>query len=240
MSTADVTVAVGNVRGFPVMPHAAVVSDISALFAFALRSRADAVFGAEIIDPPAYYRSSWRASGRNHGYRYFAGDETPISIRARRGATFVAHGLHLLTRGIARVSPNRYCNVVKVRIPAGSGWFKVAFVNTHLNPQAASKSHPEQIREQVQLVTMRAADLRRRGWTVVLGGDLNHVKRVVWGPGQVDCLPPAPDMATADLQVAVLPAAGVTAHALRSDSVPASRLHTDHAFRSATIRLEAA
>lgn len=239
MTYADVTVVLANIKGFPVMPATAVRSDLDKVFTFADRVRATAVYGAEIINPPAYYRGGWRAHGRAHGYRFFAGDETPISIKARRGATPVAHALHLLTRGIARVSPNRYCNVVKVRIPAGSRWLKVAFVNIHPNPQAAAKTHPEQIRLQVDLVTARVASLRRNGWTVLVGGDVNHVSHVTWGAGQVDTLPSSRDMATADLQLAALPSGGVTAHALRTDSVPATHLHTDHPLRSATVRLEA-
>lgn len=231
------TVFVANIKSNPLMPAEYVRSDISTLFARAGERKAIAVFGAEIVATPPYYRRAWRRLGRAHRFRFFAGDEVPISLAMDDVVTTLSvlrHVLHLLTRGIALVSPNRYSNVLRTRL----GGFKVAFVNTHLNPQAASASHPEQLAAQLAKVKATVGVLLRAGFTVVIGGDLNHVAKVVWAADQVQLLPLVGSMSERDLQLAVIPAAGVRVTAVDHGDV--DQVHTDHPIRWASFELASA
>lgn len=242
-----VTAVIANIKGNPVMPATFVRSDITKVFQLARQQHADAVYGAEIVATPSYYRSVWKALTAAFGFRFFAGDEVPISLNTAKSgiarvAVLIAHALHLLTRGIAKVSPNRYCNVLKASIPSDdhSTAFAVAFVNTHFNPQSTAKSHPEQIREQIHLVRVRVAELLAAGCVVIVGGDLNHTGTVVWANDkaqQVDLLPNVGDMAKRDLQLAVLTPVGVTASRGKHGAIAATSLHTDHPIRYGSVRL---
>jgi hypothetical protein len=229
------TVIVANIKSVPRMSAAQVDSDIAALFDMAGKKSADAVFGAEIAF--ANYRSSWRKHGKKKGYKPFGlPRECPVSLR--RGVRVKVLS-RLLSKGIAKVTPNRYATIVKHR-PS-----KVAYIATHLVSRwqdyaRADATHDERKRLAAMEITKiehRIERLHAKGWTVIVGGDLNALSRVVWHHAQVQVLPVSGSNLARMMQLAVIPAPGVTVTPVSHGNHHAG-LHTDHPFRFASFDLK--
>ena len=113
--------------------------------------------------------------------------------------------------------------------------FRVVFAALHLT-NGCWPSNPHRVARCAALrdeeATMRrwVAYEHAHHWTVVIGGDLNTMHRVVWGPRQVSTKP------VTSMQTAVIPAAGVVAHIDHVRIVHS--LHTDHPLTDTTITLE--
>lgn len=232
MST--LTVALANIKSVPRMSAAQVDSDIAALFKLAKTEHADAVFGAEIAF--ANYRKSWRKRGKAADYKpYGLPRECPVSLH--RGVKVKAVS-RLLSSGIAKVTPNRYATVVKERET------KVAYIATHLVSRwqdyaRKDATHAKRValaQREIAKIKRRIKRLHIKGWTVVIGGDLNALTEVKWHAGQVQVLPVAGGNLAKMMQLAVIPAAGVKVTPGKHGNKSAG-LHTDHPFRFATFTL---
>lgn len=230
------TVVLANIKSVPRMDAEQVDSDITDLFRLANAKGADAVFGAEIAF--ANYRRSWRKHGKAQGFKpYGLPRECPVSLR--RGGPVKAIS-RLLSNGVAKVSPNRYATVVKIK--DGS---RVTYIATHTVSRwqeyaRADATHSIRMRlwgDEYSRLKRRIKRLHRKGWTVVIGGDLNALTAVEWHADQVQVLPVTGSNLARMMQLAVIPAAGVTVTPVKHGSHHAG-LHTDHPFRWASFDLK--
>lgn len=228
------TIVLANIKSVPRMPTDDVDSDIATLFKLAEAKCADAVFGAEIAFGD--YRRSWRKHAEAADYRsHGAKRECPIAVKAAHVHAVV----RLLSRGIAKVTPNRYATVVKDR------GHKVAYIATHTVSRwqdyaRADSTHGIRRRlanREIRKITRRVTRLHEHSWTVVVGGDLNALTAVEWHPGQVQVLPVTGSNLARMMQLAVIPAPGVTVTPVSHGNHHAG-LHTDHPFRWATFDLK--
>jgi hypothetical protein len=237
MTTLNVMVA--NIKSNPRMPTSAVQADIEKLFRWATHREihANAVFGAEIAFRD--YRRAWRRRAKLDGYTsYGLKQECPISVLHGRELHWA---VKLLSNGIAKISPNRYCTVVK------DPDTRVAYVATHLASRwqdyaAADPDHNERkslATREIRRIKQRVDRLHRNGWTVVIGGDLNALTRIVWYRGDdVQVLPVEGSNLAKMMQLAVIPAAGCTVEANSHGTYDfGGELHTDHPFRWARFTL---
>lgn len=228
------TVVLANIKSVPRMPADHVDDDIAALFDLAKKKNADAVFGAEIAF--GNYRRSWRKHAKRAGYHSKgAKRECPIAVREKPAKAVVK----LLSRGVATVTPNRYATVVKDPEP------RAAYIALHLvsrwqeyaRSDATHGLRKRLAAREVRKVIRRIARLHGRGWTVVVGGDLNALTAVEWHPDQVQALPVTGSNLARMMQLAVIPAPGVHVTPTHHGNHHAG-LHTDHPFRWATFELE--
>lgn len=228
-------IILANIKSVPRMPTGDVDSDIAALFKLAETKDAGAVFGAEIAF--ADYRHSWRKHAEASGYSsHGAKRECPIAVKAAHVHAVV----RLLSTGIAKVTPNRYATVVKIR--DGS---RIAYIATHTVSRwqdyaRADSTHGLRKRlanREIRKIARRIARLHAHGWTVVVGGDLNALTAVEWHPDQVQVLPVTGSNLARMMQLAVIPAPGVTVTPVSHGNHHAG-LHTDHPFRWATFDLK--
>lgn len=230
--------AVGNFQSLPVHSKKLIRADMRKMFTL----DPDVTFSCEI--KPATYRSALRVVARRHGHpavyglaKDTAGDgrtENAITLGHRLSLHAPAH-TRRLSDGLAKVTPNRDMTIVRTVTPAG---LRVAHVATHLVSggwsehtdsttawrRATWHAEADRIRAKVQ-------QLHDHGWSVLVGGDLNHPHAVTWHADQIT----AANQGL--MQLAVIPAKGIRAHVGPLSIIPADRLTTDHPIIAAPVTL---
>lgn len=206
------SVALANIKSNPIMPIEWVRSDMHLLSDFA----AEATFGSEIA--PKDYKTAW---GNIVGSSFGLERECPIHLG--NGWMVTSHTVVWRTIGVPGITPNRYDTIVEAQRPGG---FPVAFIAMHTvsqkdDPKAAKRGLRRFIwNHHIEKTQATIQDLNRRGFTVVVGGDLNDA------PGPTRFTPNQVNLLNEGLvQLTVCPAAGVTGHL---DAIFREHGHTDH------------
>lgn len=238
--SASFTVVAANIRSFPTMRRYAYRHDMARLTRI---KGAKAVLGAEIHEPNGelYY---WRRDWRRAGYVVKHPDvEVAQALDPRRFRIVSSHMRLLHGKVAGPVSPARWFVLTKARVRG----FNVAVISLHLTNgcwagQRARwfySARCEALAVEIRRVRDRVAQLHADGWTVVVGGDMNKHQRIDWSPepGEVAIQP------VSLMQIAVVPAAGVTAH-LYAGRVIRCREHggtlfTDHDVPATGVALSA-
>lgn len=163
-----ITVTTANICSNPVRKLSVVRERIHQAAA-----RPGIVFGQEITTPG--YPKAWRQIMRGTGRRtYRSGVEVPISLPAKRW-TALGTERHRVHGGLEHISPARFFTVVRARRSTGE---LVAFINCHpvSRPGRSTRAAWRQARwdQYHAAVSRRVEALRDIGYTVVVGGDLNH------------------------------------------------------------------
>lgn len=227
--TARFTVVAANIRSFPTMSRHAYRHDVHRLTQIVGRK---AVLGSE-IKPRNGERWQWVHQWHAAGYAVLHRERETTQAIDTHGFRFVSSASRFIHRKVAGpASPSRYWVRTKTTI---SG-YRVAFMSLHLTNGCTARhrfrwwyaARCRALRDEIATARHRVATLHANGWTVIIGGDLNTRHRVDWSPvsGERSIRP------TTLMQIAVVPAAGVTA-ALRDTRVVRARrnggvLFTDH------------
>lgn len=222
----DIDVLAENVCHLPKMPLAHVRADIAKGRSMIGGEHFVAV-GCE-IGPRDGYADAW-VEGMVGMRTYGADVECPVSIS--KGMQFISTHKKRLTRGIKRLSPDRWRVEVQVNIDG----LAVAVIGSH-NVSQSKNPHAARLSVRKQLFSLWRLKMRRRikhlhalGYTVIVAGDFNSPFPVSLHPDQVV-------IACRDLmQIIVIPAKGVTAK--RYGEVRYEHGHTDHVIPAATVRL---
>lgn len=222
---AQFTTVVANIRSFPTMSHSAYAHDINRLYG--VRGH-KVILGSEIM-PKGGERALWRSVAARNGYRTLHAEvETSQSIERKHFK--VLHSTRTWYQRHAApgpFSPPRNRVVTKTLVNG----YPVAFVSLHLangcGPgnrhywwyEGRCEVHYRSIGKQRPLV----ARLHDRGFTVVIGGDMNNGNRPIrWSRLQTVTIQ------RELMQLAVIPASGVRAHVSRTNVV--TDVYTDHPF----------
>lgn len=215
---ASFTVVAANIRAYPVMSRAHYRHDVRRLARIRGRKW---VAGSEVQGRAARV---WRRVWRVHGYRVVR-PYVETSQAVWRGFRVASSRVWLLhRRAPGPRSPARLTVVTRMRI----GPYRLTGISLHLtNGCFAGKrarwwypSRCRALRVEIQRVRRLVARLHAQGRTVLIGGDMNTHRRIVWARPQVSIRP------VTLLQIAVVPARGV--HASLSRFRVVRRLYSDH------------
>lgn len=220
-----ITVTTANICSNPVRKLSVVRERIHQAAA-----RPGIVFGQEITTPG--YPKAWRQIMRGTGRRtYRSGVEVPISLPAKRW-TALGTERHRVHGGLEHISPARFFTVVRARRSTGE---PVAFVNCHpvSKPGRSTRAGWRQARwdEYHAAVSRRVAVLHMAGYTVVVGGDLNHGDPPPFHPAQRNLINRGLD------HLYVVPAEGMRVIVRRRRVIKRTRL-MDHPILTAAFDLE--
>lgn len=217
--TISVSVVVGNVRNNPPMPQEDVVEDVETLHAMG-----QVVLACE-IGKRRYDRAFRRAADENGRRAFFERSAVQVSVPRRWP---VHTRKHRLTLGIAGINPSRYMNIVFCDAT------KVAFASIHMTNGAWNLKRKPMKRwrrwawnRQQRRARAIVADLRRLGWTVVIGGDMNRRTAPRFHDKQQLVA-----SASAIIHLVVVPASGVK---VTWHGIVRKRGNSDHAFVRATL-----
>jgi hypothetical protein len=227
VSAVELQVATGNIKSLPLMPADHVASDIAKLRTM-IGGEYFAAFGAELIHAHGY-SAAW-VLGMKGMHTYGRNVECPVSTSHSIQVTHAT--TKRLTRGVAKISPNRYRTTVLAEVDG----IKVAFIASHnVNGSKAPAKYRATIAIRRALFASWRRKMRRhikrlrsRGYTVIVGGDFNSPHVVNLHPDQV------PIYNHGLMQLMVVPAAGVTVEKVGEKT---RHGYTDHPLCAATIRL---
>lgn len=189
------TLALGNIRSTPRMTLGQEQAATAALFSFAGRIGAGVVVGNEIDH--ASLRRVWRerAGIRYATYGCAKGSENAVSVA---GINVGSALVRWLSNGVPKVTPTRTVTVVSGTVGNASGGLKVKVMATHLVSWWQPYAKPKAARSwDVRAAIARRSTARlkkridmavRRGWLVVLLGDVNAVTTLQVTDGQVQLL----------------------------------------------------
>jgi hypothetical protein len=238
-ATDSLVVALGNFCSNPVYPAGKIKQDMKSMFSL----HPDVTLSCEVA--PASYRKRLRKVAHHHGHDVYGiakatpGDgrtENPITIGQRLAVTGTPHTIRL-SNGRAKITPDRDMTIVRTHTPAAH---KLAFIGAHLVSEAWTHQDATTAwrratwNQEHDRIKAKVAHLHQLGWTVIVGGDLNHPDPVTWHKNQVLAVN------RGLMQLAVIPAHGITAHVGALDVIGVRKLTTDHPIIAAPITLTAA
>lgn len=177
-----------------------------------------------------------RQYARGHEMRYLGVHDSGMVLRRVPRLHVGGWTTHIFHKAVARYSPERSYTKAWGRIDG----FPVLFLDTHLTQGCAGphSRHPERcgaVFEEIHWLKVHVvAPAHANGRTVIVGGDMNRNPLIRWGVRQAAARP------VTLMQIAVVPARGVTAHVSRERVVSRLNSHglwTDHKTPSAQVRL---
>lgn len=223
--TWNVSVAVGNIRGNPVMRQRKVLED-----SFRLCAMAQVVLAVE-IKLARYNRAFRRAANKENQRVFFERRASQVAVPARWG-TALKTAQHVLTKGAGWIpQPARDLNLVfheETKTVYGVAHLTNGAWNRKRKPFKKARQR-RWIRQEMRIQQIVEA-LHQEGWTVVIGGDMNTGPlrpRVNFHRNQETV------MHAGLMWLVVIPAPGVQVIETRERKV--DDIHTDHPFIRAKL-----